>query len=202
MERRSVTAAILLAVYVATGVAGLPGFDYDRNALTTKKGRERVEAVVGPGLLRVGVVLSDANRTFRVPVLELFRPLEVAFRIKQDWSLYTDGPGNVARLEIRVDGAPVYRSADPALTWRQPQLSYRRIRPMLAGLTRGGWEPQHQALAWTVVGWARDDWPDAAEVALVTLSGPFPGSELTERGRVTWTRDEALLQRSILPVKR
>ena len=197
MTRRSATAAAVLAVHAITLLLAFPGLDRDAGALQTDAERREVEAQVGRFWMRVGFALAEGNRRFRAPVVAWFAPVEAVFRIKQNWTLYTDGPDTVTRLEIRVDDVPVYRSADPTLRWRAPQLSYRRMRPMVAGLTLGSRGPHLQALGSWIVGEVVGDWPQATRVDLVTLDGPFPGDALTEKHRLTWTSASGRLVRKV-----
>lgn len=67
----------------------------------------------------------------RVATEATLGPVQRVFRIRQNWHLYGGGPRRINRLEVWVDGALRYRSADPDHQWASDQLDHRRFRPIV-----------------------------------------------------------------------
>ena len=125
------------------------------------------------------IALLALNHTLRVPLADMFSPLQRPFRISQEWNLYRDGPNEVRRLEIWVDGSLVYRSIDPNATWLQPQLRNRRLRPVVETTVMSRNSLNWRGLGRYIVASARAAFPTATTVELRCLAGPFPGEDLT-----------------------
>jgi hypothetical protein len=125
------------------------------------------------------------NHHLRMPLYRPTAGLQKVFRIRQSWHLYRDGPGQVRRLEIWVDDQPVHRSEDRDLDWLEPELSNRRLRPMVETLVKDGKAKNVPGLSRYIVARVREDFPEAQSVELRALRGRFPGTELTEHHRIT-----------------
>jgi len=147
--------------------AGTPG----TRSLTPKflkRNRKTIHAKAGV-LAPVLVGLIEANFQYRVPISKHFLKVQSVFRIAQNWGLYGAGPKRMRRLQISIDGEPVYLTNDPALRWRAPQLTHRKIRPLPDTMTI-----KAEAFNWTgfsrwVLNEARADFPEATEVSVVAI---------------------------------
>lgn len=113
------------------------------------------------------------NAAVRMPVVRALQPLQPPLRLNQSWSLYPSGPNKVRRMEIRVDGALVYRSNDRDADWLAPVLRYRRVRPVVAStcLERSRNDTE---LVRYLVRRARADFPGATEVEVRCTIEPWP----------------------------
>ena len=186
-----VPAAAALAFVLAA-----PGLDaLEPGALSTRgdqaEARERWPTTVVAG----ATWLARFNDAVRIPLVLQLSPLEVPFRIRQNWSLYTDGAPRAMRVEISVDGRLVSRSEDPAYPWLAAQLRNRRIRPMVATFAEGGvWRrqadtapPNTRGLARWVGQQAERDFPGCQQVVIAAMWGAWPGKTMTEHHRVVVT---------------
>ncbi|HMU81122.1 MAG TPA: hypothetical protein PKC57_12760, partial [Microthrixaceae bacterium] len=125
-------AALLLGVHLLFWVLGTPGLDLMTTMqYLTPQNREKLSQQVPAPVATAIFDLAMFNRAVRLPVVELFAPIQKPFRIAQSWHLYKDGPAKLQRLEIFVDDQLVHRSVDPGHAWLEPQLRYRRVRPMV-----------------------------------------------------------------------
>lgn len=158
---------------------GTPGLDFVSGRIWTDKDKARLVAQSSEPVAEVTFALLALNQSVRKPLVAMFAPLQLPFRLGQDWNLYRDGPNKVRRLEIRVDDAVVYRSVDPNFTWLEPQLRNRRVRPMVESTTVDRNSPNWKGLSHFIVARAREDFPTATRVELRCLAGSFPGQKLT-----------------------
>lgn len=199
--RHHARAVLVPTAAAAAFVLAAPGLDaLQPGALSTRgeqaEARERWPAMVVEG----ATWLARFNDEVRIPLVLELAPLEVPFRIRQNWSLYTDGAPRTMRVEISVDGRLVSRSEDPAYPWLASQLRNRRIRPMVATFAEGGvWRrqadtdpPNTRGLARWVGQQAERDFPGCSEVVLAAMWGDWPGKQMSEHHRVvakapTWT---------------
>ncbi len=183
--RPELRAALVGCVAVAMGILATPGLDFiPSNALKSQRDRDRVEERVGAAGMRVAEGVYGFNRRIRMPLVRLLEPIQKPFRIAQTWNLYRDGPRRVRRMEIQVDGVPVYRTGDPVLQWLGPQLGSRKIRPVLETTTRSRRSRNWKGISRYIVEKAREDYPQAEEVALLFLVGDFPGTRMEESHRI------------------
>lgn len=172
-------AALALTVHALFWVLATPGLDYmGINDYQTPKSRADLVRNIGVGPANVAFGLAAFNRSVRRPLADLLAPLQRPFRISQEWSLYRDGPANYHLFEIWVDGALRFRTADPEHAWLAPQLRNRRVRAMVESTAMKKNAPNWRGLSRYVVAQAREAWPDAREVELKALFGPYPGTDL------------------------
>ena len=172
-------------VAAAMGILATPGLDFiPANALGSERARALVEERGGATGLQVARWIDGFNRRARLPLVHLLEPIQKPFRIAQTWNLYRDGPRRVRRMEIQVDGDPVYRTGDPVLRWLGPQLASRKIRPVLETTTRSRRSRNWKGLSRFIVERARQDNPQAERVDLLFLVGEFPGVRMEESHRI------------------
>jgi hypothetical protein len=181
-------AGALALVYAMLTLLATPGLDMlDTRGLHKPSAREEMIRRHGPAIGNLGLAIFDLNRAAREPVVRAVEPVQRPFRISQSWSLYLDGPTQLMRMEVQVDGRPVYRSVDPTLTWAEPVWRYRRVRPMVETLVARADAPNRDGVARAIAARAQRDFPGVTRVDVVALWGPFPGDALTEHHRVTMT---------------
>jgi hypothetical protein len=172
-------------VVAAMGILATPGLDFiPAKALGSERARDLVEERGGATGLRVAHWVNGFNQRARMPLVHLLEPIQKPFRIAQTWNLYRDGPRRVRRMEIQVDGDPVYRTGDPALQWLGPQLASRKIRPVLETTTRARRSRNWKGISRFIVERARQDHPQAKKVELLFLVGDFPGVRMEESHRI------------------
>lgn len=174
-------------------VLGAPWLDeLPAGALTTRGEQAEAREQWPPAVVEAAILIARFNDEVRIPIVLQLGPLEVPFRTRQNWGLYTDGAQRVMRLEIWVDGKLVSRSEDPAYPWLAGQLQNRRIRPMTATFVSGGtWRGQADADPPNTRGLARwlgtaaeRDFPGCKELVLAAMWGDWPGKEMKEHHRV------------------
>lgn len=174
-----VLVAALLALLLST--PGLDDLRPDELSTPEEQARERAK---WPGVaVDVATAVARFNEHVRVPLVDALVPLEVPFRLKQSWSLYTDGPKRVMRLEVRVDGRVVSRTGDPDYPWLTDALQSRRLRAMVARLVKEGESRNERGLTRWVGRRASEDFPGCQEVILAAMWGEWPGEELREHHR-------------------
>lgn len=165
-------------------VLGTPGLDFAGfGEYRTESQRAQAHAQLGPVWGPVAVGLMDLNRALRRPLYDAVADVQPAFRIRQSWHLYRNGPGEVRRVQILVDGREVYLTGSAEADWNEAVFRYRRVRPPMETTAK-----EHKATnTWGMVRWivteARGDWPEAEEIVVRSLSGPWPGRELDEKHR-------------------
>ena len=181
-------AAALLLVHVCMLVLATPGLD-DLGARTLRSDADRtaLRAQAGEPWASLGIAITDFNRGVRMPVVEALNPLEHVFRIKQSWNLYRGGPQRITRMEVRVDGALVYRSVDSEHRWLQAQLASRRLRPMVEAVARKRKNPNWRGLVRYIAQNAAVDFPGAQKVEVHAVAGPFPAGPLETTRRYVAT---------------
>ncbi len=169
-------ALLVLLAHAFLLIMGAPGFDF-MNVKDYVTEEQRAE-IIGehPIWGRVVVALYAVNRELRRPLMEQLRPIERSFRIAQDWNLYRDGPSRVRRLEIAVDGALKYRSADPNYTWLEPQLRNRKLRPALENAARRSDAPNWPGIVRYIAQRAREDFPGVQRIEVLATWSPYPGT--------------------------
>ncbi len=175
--RAQLRALLVLLAHAFLLIMGAPGFDF-MNVKDYATAEQRA-AIIGehPIWGRVVVALYAVNRELRRPLMAQLKPIERSFRIAQDWNLYRDGPSRVRRLEIYVDGALVYRSADPDYTWLEPQLRNRKLRPALENAARRSDTPNWPGIVRYLARRARADFPGAQRVEVLATWSPYPGTD-------------------------
>jgi hypothetical protein len=167
------------------GILATPGLDFiPSKALASKQAREQVVERGGAVGLKVGQVVVGFNRYARLPLVHVLEPIQKPFRIAQTWNLYRDGPRRVRRMEIQVDGVPVFRTGDRSLQWLGPQLASRKVRPVLETTTRSRRSRNWKGISRFVVERARQAHPQAEKVELLFLVGDFPGVRMEESHRI------------------
>ena len=129
-------AIILTVVYLILLIVAAPGISFLKpSLLRTEKARSEFRDDYGPLFERVARAAADLHRAQR-PVAQALGGFQPIFRVRQSWHLYRDGPSTIRRMEVRVDGEPVYRTLDPALRWSEDIFRNRRIRPMAETLVK------------------------------------------------------------------
>lgn len=186
MLSRHATAAFLAAIYALMLLLAFPGLDALGNNLLQGPRAQRALAEDVPEALRpVALEVARLNVNYRVPVVRLFSPLERTLRIRQNWSVYRGGPQTLGRLEVRVDGDLVYRSADDDHRWRRAQLSNRHVRPAVEGYVDKGRQSKNwRGMARLLATWAQQDFPGVQWVEIRSLRGRFPGTKLKTRDMI------------------
>ncbi len=188
-------AGLILAVYAVLLVVGTPGLDHLGWRLSSRE-EARLEKRFGPTVARVGKRLMAFNKEFRRPVANRVGKFQPVFRIRQAWNLYRDGPRQIYRLEVRVDGEPVYRTEDPELDWLAPQLRNRRMRPVVESTVRKWKSGNWRGLSRFVVAQARQTWPQAERVELVSLRSKRPGNRPQVQHRIIATAPDWGLEKT------
>ncbi len=169
-------AVALAAVWGLLFVLATPGFDaMPAHALESAGDRAKLEARLPRWVHPFAYGLVAFNREVRQPLAEALIPLQQPLRVRQDWSLYLDGPNECHRLEVDIDGVLVHRTKDAAYPWRAALLRAPPIRPIVdgvAGKPDGGanWRGLVRLVAQEAV---KDD-PDAQWVELRAMWGAFP----------------------------
>ncbi len=187
-------AIILTAVYLILLIVAAPGISFLKpSLLRTEKARTEFRDDYGPLLERVARAAADLHRAQR-PVAKALGGFQPIFRVRQSWHLYRDGPSTIRRMEVRVDGEPVYRTLDPALRWSEDIFRNRRIRPMAETLVKKPRAKNRAGLGRYIVDRARADFPDAEVVEIRSLWARR-GQEATTHHRMiasapSWTLED------------
>lgn len=176
-------AALILCVMATLLLVGTPGLDHLGSRLSARKAR-LLEKRFGPMIASGAQTLVGINANVRTPITRKLGVFQPVFRVRQSWNLYRDGPHKVYRLEVRVDGAPVFRSGSAELGWLAPQLGNRRIRPVVESTTKKFRSANWRGLSRFIVAEARAEWPEATSVELVALRGRRPGKRLRPTHRI------------------
>ena len=162
-------AIILAAVHLILLVVAAPGISFLKpNLLRTDKAKAEFREDYGPGLEKVASAVADLRRAQR-PAAKALGGFQPVFRIRQSWHLYRDGPSTIRRMEVRVDGVPVYRTLDPTLRWSERIFRNRRIRPMAETLVKKPRAKNRAGLGRYIVDRARADFPDAEIIEIRSL---------------------------------
>ena len=188
-------AALVLIVMAVLLIVGTPGLDHLGWRLTSKE-KARLNKRFGPGVASAAEHMMAFNKATREPMAKKLGKFQPVFRIRQSWNLYRDGPHNIHRLEVRVDGKPVYRTKDPDLDWLAPQLSNRRMRPVVESTTKKFKSANWRGLSRYVVAQARKSWPEASRVELVALRGKRPGKNMRPTHKIVSTAPDWTLAKS------
>jgi len=169
-------AIAVLAVGALMFAMATPALDsLDRKQLRSEEDREEMRQHQGTWA-EVKIALADFNRAVRLPVTRRVERFQRPLRIRQAWSLYTKGPSSVYRLEIRVDGELRYRSNDPEYDWLRPQLTFRRVRPIVKEAVVTVEKARNwRGLTRFVVDRARAENPQVRIVELTATKASFPG---------------------------
>ena len=176
-------AIAILSAYLFLLILGMPGLDFlPPGNLQSERAQKEFRQQYGAVRAHFAVVASDLNRV-RLKAENSIGKLQPVFRIAQSWHLFRDGPRAIRKLEIQVDRVPVYRTLDPNLTWMQPILRNRRIRPVVESFVGKPKAVNRWGLARLIVDRARADFPKIQRVDIVTMSGPLPGDDLRRQLR-------------------
>ena len=187
-------AALVLAVMAVLFIVGTPGLDHLGGRLTPKE-EARLQQKFGSTVGAMAESLMRFNQEVRIPLAKKLGGFQPIFRIRQAWNLYRDGPRLVYKLEVHVDGEVVFRSKDNTHDWLAPQLTNRRLRPVVESTTKKFKSANWRGLSRFVVAAAREEWPHAQKVELVAMRGKRPGAQLKESHRITaqapqWTPEK------------
>jgi hypothetical protein len=168
---KAAKAISILLAYILLLIVGMPGVSFLKHGfLATDASRQKFEARHGALWTEVAGAVGDFNR-LRRPIAAALGGFQPLFRVRQTWHLYRDGPTMVRRMEVRVNGQPVYRTNDPNLSWNQGVFKNRRIRPMAETLVKKPKAKNRVGLARFIVRAARHDFPEATRVDIVSLWG-------------------------------
>ena len=166
---RHLRAIAVLLVGLWLLLLGTPGLDFIQNNRFEKPQDRARDPVM--------TVFADINRV-RVDLIRPLEPPQRPFRIAQSWSLYRDGPAQVRRLEVYVDGELRHRSLDDEADWLNPVLRARRIRPVVESTCR---YDNHKARNWKgltrLIGERAAEDFGATHVELVCTKARFPGAD-------------------------
>lgn len=176
--RRQLRAVGALALCLGFFATGAPGLSRAKPAAWEEGTlQERIENSVPSWLAPPALAGAWAGVQLRLATERLLGPVQQVFRVRQNWHLYGGGPRRIYRLEVWVDDALQYRSADPDHRWATAQLDHRRFRPIVervverAGasnfeviclLVRRQWEADHGQPPGEVVMWATRQTRDLA----------------------------------------
>jgi hypothetical protein len=177
-------AALILCTIAILLVVGTPGLDHLGTRFSSRRAR-LLEKHFGPVIATGTQKLVGFNAKIRIPITRKVGVFQPVFRVRQSWNLYRDGPRRVYRLEVRVDGNPVFRSGSSELDWLAPQLGNRRMRPVVESTTKKFKSANWRGLSRFVIAQARAAWPEAKSVELVALSGRRPGKRLRPTHRIS-----------------
>ena len=144
------------------------------NTLRTPADRAALRATIAEPWASAGIAVADLNRTWRLPLVAAMTKVQRPFRVSQDWYLYRDGPEEVRRLEIRVDGDLRHRSADPTYPWLADVLRNRRIRPVVESTCTSDHGANWRGLGRLIAARALAEWPAAQSIELTCTEAPFP----------------------------
>jgi hypothetical protein len=182
---RSLKPALLLVVYFLVALHGCPGLDYlGARDFVSEKSRQEIREQMSEIGAQAAFAIGAFNRKVRLPLVRKTEWVQKPFRVAQTWNLYRDGPGRVHRLEIRIDDTLVYRSASDEYDWLEPQLRSRRTRPMVESTTRKRFSKNWKGLTRYIVRKALEDFPEAQEISLLSLSGRYPRGKMKPRHRI------------------
>jgi hypothetical protein len=177
-------AICILVAHAVLLLLGTPGLDFlPPNYLQSERAQKSMETRHGAVKSTLAIAAADLNR-MRLPIEDSIGQIQPIFRIAQSWHLYRDGPRQIHKLEIRVDGVPVYRTLDPQLTWLKPVLRNRRIRPVAESVTIKPKAGNRKGLGRLIVDQARDDFPKIRQVEIISLYGTRPGEKLRAHHRM------------------
>ena len=184
---------ILVAHLILLGL-GTPGLDLlPRQYLRSEKAQARMEAKYGATQTAIAVVAADLNRK-RFWIEDTAGKIQPVFRIAQSWHLYRDGPTAIRKLEVQVDGVPVYRTNDANLDWLAPILRNRRIRPVTETTVAKAKAGNRLGLGRLIVERAKADFPRVRRIDIVSLAGQRPGENLQPRHRMVATAPDWKLE--------
>jgi hypothetical protein len=187
-------AICILAAHAALLLLGTPGLDFlPPKHLQSKRSQNAMEAQHGAFKTQLAVAAADLNR-LRLPIEDSIGQIQPIFRIAQSWHLYRDGPRQTHKLEIRIDGVIVYRTLDPQLTWLDPILRNRRIRPVVESMVTKPKAGNRMGLGRLIVTQARNDFPKVRQVEIISLYGQRPGKKLRAHHRMVARAPEWTLQ--------
>jgi len=177
-RRDHLRSLLLLTIYVSMFILATPGMD---GMVKYEVGLERLDAQRGKipePLLAIGRAGLWTNKFVRVPMASTLAPIQRPLRIEQSWTLYGAGPSNIRRVEIYLDGDLYFRSQDAEYDWLAPQMTYRRLRPMVETMGRKpGATNQSGPVRLAVVFGQRlfaQDGGELTEVEVVVTETPFP----------------------------
>jgi len=188
-------AICILAAHVVLLLLGTPGLDFlPPRYLESERAQQAMESKYGVVRTQLAVAAADLNR-LRLPFEKTVGRIQPIFRIAQSWHLYRDGPHQIHKLEIRVDGVIVYRTLDPQRAWLEPILRNRRIRPVVESIAGKPKAVNRKGLGRFIVAQARDDFPKIRQVEIISLYGPPPGERLRPHHRMVaqapdWTIED------------
>lgn len=179
-----VRAAVLLVLYGVFLVLATPGMDnLKKDALRTRGEQDALAEMYPPWIAALGIRVAEWNRTVRRPLASALSVVERPFLINQDWGVFDDGPPQVQRLRILIDGQIVYQTLSEEHTWLAPQLRNRHLRPLVDAFVSGGHGKDFPGL----VGWLCDEalrtHPGMRRLEVLAMWGPWPGDELTVHRR-------------------
>lgn len=172
--REHLHAVAALSVLMFLLCTGTPGFSaWDHSTLADERAQENIIRQQGPLIGQTAIALADLNRRFRLPIARRLNKIEQLFRIRQKWQLYTSGPKHAHRLEVWLDEALVYQTQSRDHAWLRPQLSHRKLRPMVDSLaakeTAFNWKGMGRFLLLN----AREDFPEATTISIVATRARF-----------------------------
>lgn len=171
---------ILLVIHALLLLLGTPGLDMlGKNLYTKAEDREKFTQRYGVVLAQIAFGFTTFNREVRLPLTDIFEPLQRPFRISQNWNLYRDGPNRLWRMEILVDDRLVYRSVDEEYDWMELPFRNRRLRPMVEAVIQEKDATNWPGLVRFIVRHAREDFPDAQRVEVRAMVGNFPGRKMS-----------------------
>jgi hypothetical protein len=188
-------AALILCTTAVLLIVGTPGLDHLGTRFSSKRAR-LLEKRYGPAIATATQKLVGFNAKIRRPITAEVGVFQPVFRVRQSWNLYRDGPHKIYRLEVRVDGNPVFRSGSAELDWLAPQLGNRRIRPVVESTTKKFKSANWRGLSRFVVAEARTAWPEATSVELVALRGRRPGKRLQPTHRIRSSAPDWALEKT------
>ena len=162
-------AIILTGVYLVLLIVAAPGISFLKpTMLRTEQARAEFRDDHGVAAETFASAAADLRR-LQQPLARALGSFQPVFRVRQSWHLYRDGPSTIRRMEIQVDGTPVYRTMDESLRWSEDIFRNRRIRPMAETLVKKPRAKNRAGLGRYIVARARADFPDASVVEIRSL---------------------------------
>lgn len=149
----------------------------DLDLLDEGKAYRKVEKQYGPVVANASWAGAWIRQHVRKPIEGALRWTTEPLRLQQGYGVYPDGGRSMKVLDIRLDGELVHRSGSDELVWIEPQLRFRKLRPLVFKFMADRKKRRFQPGIVRYIG-AMAEREGAERVDLVVHTGPYPGEEL------------------------